>query len=103
MASIGIADISTAVSPRLGEVCVYTNELRFLRLPLMRMSVLLTPIFLISQGSNNAVASFTGVWTVLKEGTRYCRVLSKEFCPVRAISRNGTMSIGRGESVTVLA
>src|SRR5437867_2806267 len=86
IASIGIAEMSTADSPRLGEVCVYTNALKFFRLQLMRINVLLTPIFLISQGSSNAVASFTGVWAVLNEGTRYWSILSNVFCPVWATS-----------------
>ena len=36
IASVGIAEISAPVSPRPGEVCVYNNALKFLRLPLIK-------------------------------------------------------------------
>ena len=77
IASIGIPEISEPVSPLPGEVCVYNNADKFLRLPLISIKVLLGPMFLISYGSNKEVASFTGVCTVLKDGILYCNALSK--------------------------
>jgi hypothetical protein len=45
IASIGIPEISEPVSPRPGEVCVYNKALKFLRLPFIKINVLLGPMF----------------------------------------------------------
>ena len=48
IASVGIPEISAPVSPLPGDVCVYNNALKFLRFPLIKINVLLGPMFLIS-------------------------------------------------------
>src|SRR5678816_2288138 len=88
--------MSAPVSPLPGENCTYRRELRFFLLPLIRINVRLGPRFLISYGSSNVVASFTGVFTVLKDGTRYCKALSKVCWPVLLSMAASTLSIGKG-------
>ena len=82
IASVGMADRSAPVSPLPGENCTYNNELKFFLLPLINIRVRLGPRFLISYGSSKVVASLTGVFTVLNEGTLYCMALSNDNWPV---------------------